>query len=309
MSEIKEQHTFLSQMSTELVQSILKEKRSERRWKNFRFIVWFLLTLGVCWMVWQTDFIGAPPLEGNYVALLRLNGIIEPNSEFSAEVVIPALKQAFADEHAKGVIIDINSGGGTPVQASIIHDAIIAFKNKYHKKTIIVGEDFLASGAYYIAVAGDEIYVNPNTITGSIGVIMKGFGFTELLNKLGIERRVYMSGEAKDRLDPFLPQSKADLDKANQLLSEVQQNFNRVVLEARRSKLHVDPATLFNGDFWPGSVALRLGLVDGLGNLLDVLDKEFKVTRYRDYTPSTSIFNKVAGSMGTSLGMFFKTIA
>lgn len=308
MSEIKEQHTLPSQISADLVETILKEKRSERRWKNFRFIAWFLLALGVCWEVWNANFIGTQPLEGNYASLIRLNGTIEPNSEFSAEAVIPALKQAFSDEHAKGVIIDINSGGGTPVQASIIHDAIVAFKKKYHKKTIIIGEDFLASGAYYIAMAADEIYVNPNTITGSIGVIMKGFGFTELLNKLGIERRVYMSGKAKDRLDPFLPQTKADLEKANQLLSEVQENFNRVVLKARRYKLHVDPATLFNGDFWPGSVALRLGLVDSLGNLMDVLEKEFNASRYRDYTPSVSIFNRVAGSLGTTLGMFIKAM-
>lgn len=294
MSEIKEQPSFYNQISTELVQSILKERRAERRWKNFRFLIWVILIAIVLGLVWSSDYTPSV-LDGDYVALVRLNGTIEPGSDFSAENVVPALKEAFSDERAKGVVLDINSGGGTPVQASIIHDAIMAYKKKYNKKAVVVGEDFLASGAYFIAVAADQIYVNPNTITGSIGAIMKGFGFTELMTKLGIERRVYMSGSAKDRLDPFLPQSKTDLDKANQMLSEVQANFNAVVLEARRNKLRADPETLFNGDFWPGSTALKLGLVDGLGNLMDVTEKEFKVSRYRDFTPSASIFNRVAG--------------
>lgn len=308
MSDLKEQQSFYSQINSELMESILKEKRSERRWRNFRFFIWITLILGLALAAWNYDSISTPLVDGDYVALIRLNGTIEPGAEFSAESISPALKQAFMDEKAKGIILDINSGGGTPVQASIIHDYLLSLKKIYHKKLIVVGEDYLASGAYFIAVAGDQIYVNPNTITGSIGVIMKSFGFTELMAKLGIERRVYMSGDAKDRLDPFLPQTKSDLEKAAQLLAEVQENFNKVVLEARASKLRVDPATLFNGDFWSGSTALKLGLVDGLGNLTDVMDKEFKVMKYKDYTPSPSIFNKVAGTMGASLGTFLRAL-
>lgn len=307
MSDIKEQQ-ICNDITLELVQSLLKEKRAERRWRNIRFITWFSLILLIIWAAWKADYVSPAPLEGGYVALLQLNGIIEQGSDFSAETVVPALKQAFADDHAKGVILEINSGGGTPVQASIIHDAILLLKKKYHKKVVVVGEDSLASGAYYVAVAADQIYVNPNSITGSVGVIMKGFGFTDLLTKLGIERRVYMSGAAKDRLDPFLPQTPADIEKANQLLGEVQENFNRAVLEARKGKLHVDPATLFNGDFWSGTTALKYGLVDGLGNLMDVMDTEFKVSRYHDYTPSASILNRVAGSLGTSLGALVKML-
>ena len=118
-----------------------------------------------------------------------------------------------------------------------------------------------------------------------------------------------MSGIAKDRLDPFLPQSKADIDKANQMLGEVQENFNRAVLEARRNRLHVDPATLFNGDFWSGTTAFKLGLVDGLGNLMDVMDKEFQATHYRDYSPSASLFNRVASTFGTSIASFLKHLS
>lgn len=308
MSEIKEQQPFSEQISTELVQSILKERRAERRWKNFRFIIWMLLVATLVWIAWGFNYISPPPLEGNYVALLRLHGTIDPDSDFSAEVIVPALKQAFSDEKAKGVVLDINSGGGTPVQAAIIHDAILYYKKKHHKKVVVVGEDFLASGAYYIAVAADQIYVNPNTLTGSVGAIMKSFGFTELLNKLGIERRVYMSGNAKDRFDPFLPQNKNDVEKAQQMLSEVQENFNKAVLTARGKKIHGDPAVLFNGDFWSGSTALQLGLVDGLGNLMDVTEKEFHVSRYYDYSPSSSFLNRVASSLGTSVTTFFKAM-
>jgi len=303
MSELKEQQSFSNPLAKELIHALLKEKRAERRFKMVRFILWFSLILFFTWIAFNAHYI-TPSLDGDYVALIRLNGIIEPGSDFSAENVIPALKQAFSDDHAKGIILDINSGGGTPVQASIMYDAIMTLKQKHHKKITVVGEDFLASGAYYVAVAADQIYVNPNTITGSIGVIMKGFGFTELLSKLGIERRVYMSGDAKDRMDPFLPQNKSDIDKANQMLSEVQENFNRSVLNARGNKLHADPATLFNGDFWSGTTALKLGLVDGLGNLMDVMDKEYKVSHYRDYTPSPNFLNKVTGSLGTSLATF-----
>jgi len=306
MSEIKEQPADYNQLGIELVRALLKEKRAERRWRNLRFIAWFSLILLIAWTAYNANIVTPSALDGNYVALIRLDGSIEPGNDFSSETVVPALKQAFSDDHAKGVILDINSGGGTPVQSAIIHDAILTYKNKYHKKVIIVGEDFLASGAYYVAVAGDQIYVNPNTLTGSVGVILKGFGFTELLNKLGIERRVYMSGAAKDRLDPFLPQNKADIDKANQMLGEVQENFNNAVLAARRNKLHVDSATLFNGDFWSGTAALKLGLVDHLGNLLDVMDKEFKVSHYRDYTPSSSILSRVASTFGTSVAGFLK---
>lgn len=309
MSELKEQQSFYSQINSDIIAAYLKEKRSERRWKNFRFLIWILIIASTTFLLWNSELINTPAVDGDYVALIRFNGSIEPGGEISAESFSPALKQAFMDEKAKGVIIDINSGGGTPVQSSILHDYLLTLKKLHHKKLIIVGEDFLASGAYFVAVAGDQIYVNPNTITGSIGVIMKGFGFTELMTKLGIERRVYMSGDAKDRLDPFLPQSKSDQEKAAQMLAQVQENFNRAVLEARGAKLHVDPNSIFNGDFWSGTEALKIGLVDALGNLPDVMEKEFKVSKYKDYTPSGSIFNKVAGSMGSSIGGLLRRLA
>lgn len=291
-----------------LLRELLRENRSAKRWKNIRFFIGvFIFAFIISLMLaGSNSFVSLGPSEDrNYVSYLKLEGTIEPGKEFSAEELLPHLKQAFSDKFAKGVVLDINSGGGTPVQASIIHDVILNLKKQYHKKVIVVGEDTLASGAYYVAVAADKIYVNPNTITGSIGVVMKGFGFPELLKKLGVERRVYTSGINKDRLDPFLPQSKEDIEKIKSVILEVHNNFNNVVLQGRKGKLRATPNEIFTGDFWSGEKALSLGLVDGLGNLTDVLEKEFKVSRYKDYSGSQGIVRNVLSQMGLSLNSFF----
>ncbi len=287
-----------------LVDDLIKEKRSDRRWKNIRFFLGLLFMAAVFTLIFSQST--QPSLsegEGdNYVSLIRLNGMIGPGEDFSAESVVPVLQQAFKDKLSKGVILDINSGGGTPVQASIIHDAIIELKKKYHKKIVVVGEDTLASGAYFVAVAADKIYVNPNSITGSIGVIMKGFGFPEMIKKIGVERRVYTAGTEKDRLDPFLPQNQKDIEKIAEVIKEIHDNFKEVVMQGRQGKLTGDTEQLFSGDFWSGKSAVKLGLIDGLGNLTDVMRTEFNVSRYKDFTNSGSVLKALAGQMGASMG-------
>ncbi len=294
------QDTVMSSLAGEL----LKEKRTARRWKNVRFIAWFLLIAYIAvnifnYMNGSTK--SSALFDGKYVSLIRLDGMIAPGRDFSSDTVVPVLKEAFSDKKAEGVIIDINSPGGTPVQAAIIHDAIMTFKKRYHKKVIIVGEDLLTSGAYYVAVAGDKIYVNPNTLTGSIGVIMKGFGFVDLIKKLGIERRVYIAGTDKDRLDPFLPQNPDDLKKIQDVIAEVHGNFTQAVLEGRKGKLQGDPQKLFSGDFWSGQTALKLGLVDGLGDLLGVMEKEFNTSHYQEYGESNPLLRLLGGQLNSAL--------
>lgn len=289
-------------INSTLVREMLKEKRAERRWRNIRFIAWFALFAYLLiggFSLFSKGSRSMAPTKGKYVALIRLDGMIAPGRDFSAEEIVPILHDAFSDKNASGVLIDINSPGGTPVQAAIIHDAILDYKKRFNKKIIIVGEDLLTSGAYYIAVAGDKIYVNPNTLTGSIGVIMKGFGFVDLIKKLGVERRVYVSGNNKDRLDPFLPQNPEDIAKIQQVISEVHQNFAQAVLAGRKGKLQGDPNALFTGDFWSGQTALKLGLVDGLGNLNQVLLKEFNTDQFRDYSISNNIFRLLGNQLGT----------
>lgn len=288
----------------ELVRDFINEKRSTRRWKNFRFFMWFLLIASVIFfIITQVVSSNQYETEKGYVSLVRLSGEIGPDENFSAENVLPLLKSAFADRGAKGVVLDINSGGGTPVQAAIIHDAIIELKNKYHKKVIVVGEDMMASGAYFVAVAADKIYVNPNSLTGSIGVIMKSFGAPDLIKKVGIERRVYASGLNKDRLDPFLPKNPEDTAKIREVIGEVHNNFQNAVEIGRKGKLHGDPAQLFSGDFWSGDMALKLGLVDALGNLSNVMQDEFHVSGYKDYSQSPSFMKNLIGQFGTSMSM------
>ncbi|OGT38228.1 MAG: hypothetical protein A3F12_03350 [Gammaproteobacteria bacterium RIFCSPHIGHO2_12_FULL_38_14] len=286
-------------MTTLLVQDLLKEKRKDRFWKNIRFFCWFALIAALIIYIFSQSLPTSIEGTGQYVALVRLDGLIAPGRDISSDVVIPILREAFEDKNAKGILLDINSPGGTPVQASIIHDAIISFKKKYHKKVIVVGEDSLTSGAYYIAVAADKIYVNPNTITGSIGVIMKGFGFVDAIKKLGIERRVYTVGTSKDRLDPFLPQNEADLKKIEQVMEEVYQNFTQAVLNARKNKLHVEPATLFTGDFWSGQTALKLGLVDNLGNMIDALQNEFQTEKYKEFGGQPAFLRLIGGQLSS----------
>lgn len=286
-----------------LVRELLKEKRADRLWKNIRFTLWFvLITLSAIATFHTLHGSSITPVSDRdkYTALIRLDGMIAPGRDFSANELIPVLNEAFGDKHAQGIVIDINSPGGTPVQAAIIHDAVLLLKKKYKKKVIVVGEDLLTSGAYYVAVSADRIYVNPNTLTGSIGVIMKGFGFVDLMKKAGVERRVYTAGINKDRLDPFLPQNPEDLKKIQDVMSEVHANFAQAVLDGRKGKLHADPATLFTGDFWSGQTALKLGLVDGLGNLTDVMEKEFGTMEYKEYGNSNNFLKMLSGQLGTA---------
>jgi protease-4 len=292
-----------NELNTTLTQELLKEKRADRRWKTIRSLLW--LAMFVYLITGLFKLLSGPTVSGgaedhHYVALIRLDGMIAPGRDFSAEQIVPLLREAFMDKEARGVVIDINSPGGTPVQAAIIHDAILAFKKKYHKKVIVVGEDLLASGAYFVAVAADKIYVNPSTLTGSIGVIMKGFGFVDVMKKVGIERRVYTAGTNKDRLDPFLPQNADDLKKIQQVMGEVHQNFAQAVMEGRKGKLKADPSVLFTGDFWSGQTALQLGLVDGLGNLMDAMDKEFGTTQYKEFGGAGNFFRMLGDGIGSA---------
>lgn len=230
-----------------------------------------------------------PKDDSAYVALVRLNGEISSGmrfkreGSFSAETTIPLLQKAFEDKKAKGVVIQINSHGGSPVQSALIHDEIIKLKAKHKKKVVILGEDYMASGAYYIAVSADKIYVNTNTITGSIGVAIDGYGYVELGKKIGVESRTYTAGENKRRLNPLKPESEGDVKKIKQTLEEIHDDFKTVVLKGRAGKLkQEDHNELFSGDAWTGKKALKFGLIDELGTLTDLLEKEFQVTAFKE---------------------------
>lgn len=294
-------------LSDGIVKALLLDHKRDRRWKNIRFFIvlfFFLLFLSASFL---PSLFSSSDEEEPYVSLVRLNGVIEPGKEFSAEEAIPSLVGAFDDDDAKAVVLLINSGGGSAVQSSIIYDRLIALKTEHPEKPlIVVAEDYLASGAYMVALAADEIYVNVNTITGSVGVISKGFGFTDVIERIGIKRRIFTSGTNKDRLDPFEPLTEEDRAKLNSVLTDVHDYFVGLVKASRGDKLNGDPEELFSGDFWTGGQALELGLVDGTGNLSGILKDKFDVELYRDYSASGSLVEEFARSIGVGLQTYFK---
>lgn len=212
--------------------------------------------------------------DKRFIPLVRIEGMIAPGESASAQMLQKKLVSAFEYE-ADGVILLINSPGGTPTQSIMIHDEILRLKKKHNKKVVVVAEDTLASGAYLISMSADEIYANQASTVGSVGVIMRGFGFVDLAEKLGVERRVYTAGESKSRFDPMVPATESDRKKAHELLTEVHDQFKEIVLAGRGSKIDPSNAALFSGDFWTGREAEKLGLIDGLLSVSSVVSEVF----------------------------------
>src|SRR3990167_2342987 len=289
-------------MDHNFTQFLLKDRKSDRRWRNVRFFGWMIILLLYAFLIFGPSG-DNKVIKKPYVSLVRLTGIIMPGTGFSAQNVIPELQEAFSDHKAKGVVLLINSPGGSPVQASIIHDKIIELKKEFHKKVIVVGEDAIASGGYLVATAGDKIYVSPDSLTGSIGVVMSGFGFTDAIKKLGITRRLFTAGDHKDRLDPFEPLNEQDVFKVKHVLNQVHQNFINDVLQGRGDRLRGNKAELFSGDFWTGEEAVQLGIADGTADLWVVLKEEFGVAHFKDYTPRPSFIKSLFREAKTFLDL------
>lgn len=294
----------------ELTQALLDDRRRERRWRNIRWIGYMIVILLFLALLFFGFGLGSsnknePSTKQSYVAMIRMTGLIMPGTDFSAEKMIPQLNDAFSDSGARGVVLLINSPGGSPVQASIIHDKIMALKKQYKKKVIVVGEDALASGSYLVATAADKIYVNSDTLTGSIGVIMEGFGANDAIAKIGVQRRVFTAGVNKDRLDPFQPLKPTDVAKVETVLADVHQTFINDVLASRQDKLKGDQKELFSGDFWTGAQAVKLGLADDTLNLWDALQQEFNTKYYRDYSVKESWLSALISNVGTELHLNF----
>lgn len=285
-------------VSDAIIKALVDDRRRDRRWRIIRFslIVIILLLYLVALITHSSDDHDHLESGKPYVSLVRLSGVIMPETHMSANVVNPVLYKAFTDKKSKGVLIDINSPGGSAVQSSLIYDQIMRLKYAYHKKVVVVGEDSLTSGAYLIASAADQIYVDPDTITGSIGVIMSGFGFTDAIKKIGVTRRVFTAGDNKDRLDAFEPLNATDVAKAKQLLNDAHEHFIKDVIAGRKGRLKGDKKVLFSGDFWSGSRAVQLGLVDGTGSVPSVMHHEFSTKFYKLYEPRLSFLQSIVGS-------------
>ncbi|MEO0411618.1 MAG: S49 family peptidase [Pseudomonadota bacterium] len=213
------------------------------------------------------------------VPVLRFTGVIGEQGRFAQGLNLAAvsssLTKAFSVADAKAVAIIINSPGGSPVQSGLIFSRIRELADEKDKQVFVFAEDVAASGGYLIACAGDEIYVHDASVVGSIGVISAGFGFVELLNKVGVERRVYTAGESKSMLDPFKPEEPEDIERLKQLQSDIHTYFKDLVRDRRGDRLKAPRKQVFSGDIWVGKKAVSAGLVDGVGTVRDVMREKF----------------------------------
>jgi protease-4 len=288
------------EMLEKLAFAMLAEQKAARRWKTFWRIVWAVLIALAIWAGWsKTPSASAPSTP--HTAVIELRGEIGVEGEVNALTTIDSLRSAFDDSGAQAVVLVINSPGGSPVQAGVINDEIVRLKALHKKPVYAVVEDSCASAAYYIAVAADEIYVDKASIVGSIGVLMDGFGFTGLMDKLGVERRLLTAGVNKGFLDPFSPQSESQKAHAMAMLNEIHQQFISVVKAGRGDRLKETP-DMFSGLFWSGSQSVQMGLADGLGSVDFVAREIVKAEDIVDYTQKENVAEKIAKRFGAAMG-------
>ncbi|MEE9476501.1 MAG: S49 family peptidase, partial [Roseateles sp.] len=284
----------------ELARDFLRERRAERRWRVFFRLFWLTLAGLLVYSLWAQGR-HVTPTTTPHTALVEVRGEIAADTEASAEQIVAALKDAFKDDAAQAVVLRINSPGGSPVQAGIVYDEITRLKQQTGKPVYAVVEEMCASGAYYIAAAADEIFVDKASVVGSIGVLMDGFGFTGLMDKLGVERRLMTAGENKGMLDPFSPVSPKQRAYAQAMLDQIHQQFIAVVREGRGKRLKETPET-FSGLFWNGEQAVQLGLADRFGNLDFVAREVVKAEDVIDYTPRDNVAERLVKRFGAAVG-------
>ncbi len=289
---------LLERLST----AALHEQRRARRWGIFFKLLIFTYLFLLVFMAMQDQDLGDASAKGkDHVAMVEVNGLISDATKANADNIIEGLRDAFEDEKTKGVVLRINSPGGSPVQSDYVYREIKRLRAEHpdiplHAVIVDVG----ASGAYYIASAADNIYVNPSSIVGSIGVLMNGFGFTGAMEKLGVERRLLTAGESKGMLDPFTPLKADEVAHVKGLLNTIHQHFIDAVKQGRGERLKDNPE-LFTGKFWTGDKGIELGLADAIGDVDYVAREVIKVKDVVDYTPKPDFFKRFADRLGTAM--------
>jgi len=285
--------------------SALKEQTKARRWGIFFKLLTFAYVTFLLLMVFEWRVGGDLIAEGKHTALVELEGVIDAKGDASAEKIASALQSAFKDKNTQGVILRINSPGGSPVQSGIINDEVRRLRGIYPNTPLyVVVEDVCASGGYFVAVAADKIYVNKASLVGSIGVLMDGFGFTGGMEKLGVERRLLAAGENKGFMDPFSPVDAKQKEYALGMLNDIHQQFIAVVKQGRGKRLKDDPE-LFSGLIWTGQRAVELGLADGYGSVESVARDVIKAEAIVDYTEKANPLERIAKRVGASAAKGF----
>lgn len=291
-----------------MMDSLMKDKAKERRHKLYRLIaIGFLIFMYFAGIAafWSIKGTASVQSAEPFAAVIKIEGPIGPG-EVEADTLYSLIRQAFEHPKSKGIILQINSPGGTPVQSALINEYIQALKKKHNKPVIAVAEDMMASGAYMIAVSADRIYANQTSIVGSIGVISGGFGFDKLIEKYGVDRRIYTSGKSKSQNDPFKPVNEQDVARTQVILSDIHQDFIERVKQGRGGRINADDETLFDGSYWVGTKAKELGLVDGIGNVISVAELEFETSKVQVFAKQRSLFEDLVGQ---GIGLAAENIA
>ena len=285
-----------------LAMSAVQEQRRARHWSIFFKVLTFgyLFIILFVFMGWFGKS-EAALTTGKHTALVDMQGVIAADSPASADNLIPGLQDAFKDKDTKGVILRINSPGGSPVQAGQINDEIRRLRAKYPAIPLyVVAGDICASGGYYVAAAADKIFVDKATLIGSIGVLMDGFGFTGTMEKLGVERRLITAGSNKGFMDPFSAARPDQQAYAKQMLAQIHQQFIEVVKQGRGKRLKETPDT-FSGLIWNGQAAVAMGLADGYGSVESVARDVIKAENVVDFTVKQGIADRLAKRFGAGV--------
>jgi protease-4 len=280
----------------------LKETRKARRWKAVLRVLTLLVIVAVVLSVFDFHLPGRGMGVEKHTAMVTLDGEISSSSMANAMDINSSLASAFENENSAGVVLRINSPGGSPVQAGMINDEIHRLRKLYPKKPFyVVVEDICASGGYYVAVAADQILVDKASLVGSIGVIMEGFGFTGLMDKLGVTRRMITAGSNKGMMDPFSKENPQQVEMIKTMIDEIHQQFIAVVKAGRGDRLKETPE-MFSGRVWNGEQAIKIGLVDGYGSVESVARDIFKAPDILDYTMKENFAERVAKRFGAEVG-------
>jgi protease-4 len=289
-----------------LAMAAILEQRRSRRWGIFFKVLtfaylFFILFMFMGWRDGRTE----AALSGKHTSLVELNGEIAADKPASADNIIQSLQEAFKDKNTQGVILRINSPGGSPVQAGLINDEIRRLRTKYPNIPLyVVVEDVCASGGYYVAAAADKIYVNKASLIGSIGVLMNGFGFTGTMQKLGVERRLLTAGDNKGFLDPFSPVDPKQAEIAKNMLAEIHRQFIAVVKQGRGKRLKETPE-MFSGLIWTGQKGIEMGLADDMGSVESVARDVIKAENIVDYTIREGFADRLAKRFGAGVASAF----
>jgi protease-4 len=299
------------------MKSIMDDRNKERNARNIRMVLLMLFFTPTVFIFGMYVYFMSKSVNGDgivldddrgYVSMVRLDGSIGGGSGVSAMQFNKLLELAFKDEKAKGVVLVINSPGGSPVQSALIRNKLVELKNKNTDKPLIVyGEDTMASGGYLIATGSNKIFTDQATITGSIGVIMDSVGITDALKKIGVEPRIYTAGTNKARMNPMKEVRPQDVEKFNDVLGTLHKQFITFVKDGRGDRLKGDEAELFSGDFWPGETAAKLGLIDGTSDLSSLLVKEYGTDAVFEYRYQPTLMEYIKSGVGVMAGEFARS--